>query len=137
MQILRDSGRGFSSFPYWTLTQNSAVTKFFRNFPNTYHILFPLPEIKGPVQVAPTVSRSLESCSRSQGIFTVRVNFIPLQQNLPCAHSEGSSSHGEHFTSSTPLPSCEGIIWDWAIFQQEHEKDHNIIRALHQSSLAD
>lgn len=74
---------GFSTFALWTQIHNTAVTKFFRSFPNTYHIPLPPPEIKGPTQVAPTVSGLLNSCSRSQGAFTARGNFLPLQQNLP------------------------------------------------------
>lgn len=57
--------------------------KVFRSFPNTYCILLTLPEVKGPVEVAPTVSRLLNSYSMFQGAFTARVIFMLLQQNLP------------------------------------------------------
>lgn len=69
-----------------------------------------------------------------QGWAWVPFNGTCLHPRWGCLFCIASISH----IISATLSSCEGMIWDLAIFQQEDEKTHIVIsaRASHQSRLA-
>lgn len=110
---------GPPSAPSSAQIRNTASYKGFLKIPNTCCIPSALPEFKGPAQDSVTVQHP-------KGTVTARVNSIHLQQNLPTPTLRALPHTGSIPHTSPIFSYCEELIWDWAIFQQEDEKNHII-----------